>query len=580
MKKQLLVCLAVAALGLGLGGFNSDTQAQQGLPSNPLVVPLVQMPDGLGQRGGSITIDNIDNPKTFNPVTQNEASSSAVTSLLNEALINSNGIPLLAQSLEISADQTTVTLKLRAGLRFSDGAQLTADDVVFTLVDVVFNPTVNSTLKDAWQVAGQFPGVQALDALTVEIATPVTFSGLLSAIASTPILPKHLLEDAARSGDFNVAWGIGTSPGEIAGMGPFKLKSFAPGQQVALERNPFYWKTDENGTQLPYLDEVIVPIVTDDNVRLLRFSNGQTDIYPPRPEDVPVLRQQSSQGVSVSVQEAGNVDMNVIGFNQDIQDPNLQTLFRDVRFRQAVSFATNRQGMISANLNSLGESRFGPGIAPLFWIGDEPTFPTFPFDLNQAEALLDEIGLPVADDGARQFADGSPVEFTLLTVQGSTVLTNDAVLFANDLAKIGVKVNVRPLDLNAVIDQLIGSIPPQFAAVRITLNGGDGDPNLLRSIFDSSGNLHFWKFSDRFGQDVPAWQEQVDQLLEQQAQSLDLSQRFDLLADFQTIVAENQPLIFLYNAQGLETFRADRVGNFTGTVENTTLLTPEILFRK
>lgn len=579
MRKQWLYLLIF--LGLGLGSFSgASTQAQpSGLPLDPFEVPTVQMPDGLGQRGGSVTVDNIDNPKTFNPITQSETSSSAVTSLLHAALIDPSGAPSLAASLEISADQTTVTLRLREGVRFSDGQPLSASDVTFTLNQVVFNPDVISTLTDAWRVAGQFPQVEALGDLTIRIRAPVTFSGLLTAIASTPILPQHLLAAAVTNGNFNAVWGVGTSPSEMAGLGPFRLKSFSPGQQVVVERNPFYWKVDENGTQLPYLDEIIIPIVTDDNVRLLRFSNGQSDIYPPRPEDVPVLRQQAGQGVVVSVQEAGTVDMNVIAFNQDSADPNLQALFRDVRFRQAVSFATNRQGMISANLNSLGEPRFGPGISPLFWIGDDADFPNFAFDLDQAQRLLDEIGIPLGNDGLRHFPDGAPVEFTLLTVQGSTVLTNDAVLLANDLAKIGIKVNVRPLDLNAVIDQLVGSVPPQFEAVRITITGGDGDPNLLRSIFGSDGSLHFWKFSDGFGVAVADWQRQVDELLERQAQSLDLNQRAELLAEFQILVAQNQPLIFLYNAQGLETFRADRVGNFTGTVENNTLLNPEILFR-
>jgi len=577
MKKQMLLLCGLVALGWG--GLSAQAQ-QPGPPNVPFVVAATQMPDGPGRRGGSLTVDNIDNPKTFNPITQNEASSSAVTSLLYEALLDSSGRASLAQSLEVSPDQKGVTLRLRPGVRFSDGVPLSANDVRFTLQQVVFNPAVNTRLKDAWRVGGRFPDVEVVDDLTVKITAPVTFSGLLSALASTPIVPQHLLQSAVKDGQFNAAWGVDTATSAMAGLGPFKLDSFAPGQQVALVRNPFYWKVDEEGTQLPYLDDLVIPVVTDDNVRLLRFSNGQTDIYPPRPEDVPVLRQQTSQGVSISVQEAGTVDMNVIAFNQDSSDPNLRSLFRDVRFRQAVSFASNRQGMISANLNGLGEARFGPGISPLFWIGDEPTFPRFAFDLNRAASLLDQIGLKTGPDGVRQFANGEPVEFTLLTVQGSTVLSNDAVLLANDLKKIGVQANVRPLDLNAVIDQLLSGTPPPYDAVRITLTGGDGDPNLLRSIFSSAGNLHFWKFSDGQGQDVPAWQQQVDALLEQQAQSLDLAQRVNLLSDFQTVVAQNQPLIFLYNAQGLETFRADRVGNFTGTTENTTLLSPEILFRR
>jgi peptide/nickel transport system substrate-binding protein len=581
MKQQLYTLFTVVCLALGLIGTSGLLAAAQqaGPPDNPDVVAAAQMPDGPGQRGDTLTIDNIDNPKTFNPIVQREASSSAVTSLLNDSLIDSTGKGAVAQAFDVSPDQTSVTLTLRKGIKFSDGTPVTADDVVFTLVNVVFNPAVNSA-KDAWQVGGQFPTVAAVDSQTIKITAPVPFSGLLSAIASTPILPQHLLAAAVQNGNFNAAWGVTTSPNQIAGLGPFILKSFTPGQQVVLARNPYYWRVDEKGTQLPYVDQITMPIVTDDNVRLLRFSNGQSDIYPPRPEDVPVLRQKSSQGVSVQVQQAGTIDLNVIAFNQDVQDPDLQTLFRDVRFRQAMSYAANRQGMIGSNLNGLGEARSGPGIAAAFWIGDQPGFPSFDFNLQQAAQLLDQIGLKPDSTGLRHFADGKPVEFTLLTVQGSTVLTNDAVLYANDLAKIGVKADVRPLDLNAVIDQLVGSNPPQYQAARVSLSGGDGDPNLLRAIYESTGDLHFWKFSDGAVQAVPDWQKQVDTLLEQQAQMLDLSQRSSLLAQFQTIVAQNQPLIFLYNAQGLEAFRSDRVGNFTGTTESATLLNPEILFHK
>ncbi len=581
MKRKLCALLVLTAMLPALIAGTSISMAQStNLPNTPLVVSTVQMPDGPGQRGGTLTMDIIDNPKTFNPITQNEASSSAVTSLMNSTLIDNTGTPLVAESFEVSADQTSVTLLLRSGMRFSDGTPVTAEDVVFTLEDVIFNPQVDSTLTDAWQVAGLFPAVEELDTQTVRITAPMPFSGLLSALASTPILPKHLLASSVQVGRFNSAWGVGTPPEKIAGLGPFRLQSFTPGQQVILERNPYYFKIDENGVQLPYLDRIIMPVVTDDNVRLLRFSNGQTDIYPPRPEDVPVLRQRSNQGVSVIVQPAGTVDSNVIAFNQDSEDPDLRVLFREVRFRQAMAYAANRAGMISANLNGLGEPRYGPGIAATFWIGDQPGFPSFEFNLKEASQLLDELGLKVGSDGWRSFPNGRRVEFTLLTVQGSTVLTNDALLFANDLAKIGIKANVRPLDLNAVIDQLVGSRPPPFEAVRITITGGSGDPNLLRAVYQSTGALHFWKFSDGAGEDVPDWQRQVDQLLEQQAQSLDLAERFSLLAEFQRLVAQNQPMIFLYNAQGLEAYRADRVGNFTGTTENTTLLNPEIVFRK
>ncbi|MCR4404146.1 MAG: ABC transporter substrate-binding protein [Candidatus Acetothermia bacterium] len=574
-KLTLLLILSLALVGVSL-------PAQQ--TTNFLVLPLESLPDGLGRRGGSVTIDNIDNPKTFNPIVEQENSSNAVTALLNAPLVEADGSPAVAESYEISADERSITLVLREGIRFSDGVAVTAEDVVFTFNDVLFNPAVQSN-KASWRVAGAFPTVEALDASRVRITTPVAVPGLLSLLASVPILPKHLLADAVASGEFNRAWGVDTAPEKIAGLGPFKLRSYTPGHQVVLERNPFYWKVDPNGTQLPYLDRIIIPVVSDDNVRLLRFINGQTEIYPPRAEDLPLIQAHASSGFRVLVSPAGTVDINVFAFNQDVADANLQQLFRDLRFRQAMAYAADRESMISTNLNGLGEPRYGPGIDSTYWIGDQSGFPSYPFNLAQARSLLDQIGLRDTDgDGVREFPagfprPGAPVQFNILTVQGSSVLTSDALIFSDDLTKLGLKVTVTPVNFNTLVDRLIGSFPPDYQVARISLGGG-GDPNLLRDIYSSQGELHFWKFSDGLGWDVPDWQKEVDRLLEEQATTADLNRRFELLAQFQTIVAENQPLIFLYNAQGLEAYREDRVGNFSGTTLSATLVGSELLFRR
>ncbi|MGQ9601370.1 MAG: ABC transporter substrate-binding protein [Candidatus Bipolaricaulia bacterium] len=574
-KLALLTILGLALVGLSL-------PAQQA--TNFLVVPLENLPDGPGRRGGTVTIDNIDSPKTFNPIVEQENSSNAVTALLNAPLIEPDGSPAVAQSYEISADERTITFVLREGLRFSDGTPVTTADVLFTFNEILFNPVVQSN-KASWLISGRFPEVEALDERTVRITTPVPVPGLLSLIASVPILPKHLLADAIEAGEFNRAWGIDTPPERIAGLGPFRLKSYTPGQQVVLERNPFYWKVDPNGTQLPYLDRIVLPIVSDDNVRLLRFINGQTDIYPPRAEDLPLIQARASEGFRVLVSPAGTSDINVFAFNQDAADPNLRQLFRDVRFRRAMAYAADREAMISTNLNGLGEPRYGPGIDSTYWIGDQLGFPSFPFNLGKAASLLDELGLKDIDgDGIREFPagfpnPGGPVQFNILTVQGSSILTSDALIFNDDLGKLGLKATVTPVNFNTLVDRLIGSRPPDYQVARISLGGG-GDPNFLREIYSSKGELHFWKFSDGLGQDLPDWQKEVDRLLEEQAIAADMNKRFELLSEFQVLVAENQPLIFLYNAQGLEAYREDRLGNFSGTTLSVTLVRPELLFRR
>lgn len=577
-KLTFLLILSLALVGLSLPA------QQTGLPANPLTVSLESLPDGLGQRGGTVTIDNIDSPKTFNPIVEQENSSNAITALLNAPLIEANGSPAVAESYEISGDERTITLVLRDGLRFSDGVAVTAEDVVFTFNDVLFNPGVSSN-KASWRIAGQFPRVEPLDEQTVRITMPVAVPGLLSLIASVPILPKHLLAEAVAAGEFNRAWGVDTSPEKIAGLGPFRLKSYTPGQQVVLERNPYYWKVDPNGTQLPYLDRIVLPIVSDDNVRLLRFINGQTDIYPPRAEDLPLIQAKAGEGFRVLVSPAGTSDINVFAFNQDVADANLRQLFREMRFRRAMAYAADREAMISTNLNGLGEPRYGPGIDSTYWIGDQAGFPSYSFNLQQAARLLDELGLKDTNgDGIREFPagfpnPGAPVQFNILTVQGSSVLTSDALIYSADLTKLGLKVTVTPVNFNTLVDKLIGSQPPDYQVARISLGGG-GDPSFLREIYSSQGELHFWKFSDALGQEVPDWQREVDRLLEEQAIAVDMNERFELLSEFQILVAENQPLIFLYNAQGLEAYREDRVGNFSGTTLSVTLVGSELLFRR
>ncbi len=583
IAKAIGLGAAVAALGLSAAspgdGFGQSAGA---LPDRPVIVSEREMPDSLGKLGGTLILDNVDDPKTFNPITAREDSSDAVLSLLHAGLVEGDGSPAVAESFEISNDERAVTFVIRAGIKFSDGTPVTAEDVRFTLADVVFNESVDSN-KEVWRVNGLFPSIEVVDARTLRISTSVPFTGIFNALADTPILPKHLLQNLLNQ--FNQAWGITTTPSAISGLGPFRLKSYAPGQQVVVERNPYYWKADEAGAQLPYLDQIILSVATDDDVRLLRFLNGQTEIYSPRPEDLAAIRERESQGFVVHVLPAGTTDSNVFSFNQDAADANLQRLFRDERFRQAMSHAADRSAMIETSLDGLGEARYGPGISAEYWIGDAADFPQYSFNLDRAKQLLDQIGLTDSNsDGIRQFPNdypqpGAPVQFELLTVQDSNVLVNDAIIYAQALKELGLQVTVTPVAFNALVTRLLNTKSPQYQAARITITFS-GDPNFLGDIYGAKGPLHFWKFSDALGQDLSDWQSRVDQILAQQAIVSNPGVRNDLLEEFQRLVAGGVPLVYLYNAQGLESYRADRIGNFSGTERSVTLLSPELIFKR
>ncbi len=597
MKRLLSVLLALAVVLSGAAPLRAQDDT---LIPNPKVVSEDQFPDGLGTPGGSVVVDNVDNPRSFNPIIQFESSSDAVNAHLHAPLLEVNPAQgtlegALAEGFEISEDNLTVTVFLREGLTFSDGEPLDVEDVLFTFNDVVFNDDVVSR-KTLWRVNDTFPTVTAPDARTVVFETPVPFlPTLLINLTIQEILPRHKLADSVHAlnpdvpaGTFNEAWNIGTPVAEVVGAGPFRLKSFVADQQAVLERNPFYWKVDPNGTRLPYLDEIVLPVVSDDNVRLLRFVNEETDIYGPVPEDLPVLQQRSQQGIQVIVaSQAGTGGDSFFTFNQDASNPNLRQLFRDARFRRAMSHALDRQAIIDTFRNGLAEARFGPGMPRSFWSGvqDQVDFPRHEFDLDEAESLLDALDLSDADgDGVREFGEsypnpGEPVEFELIAPEGSRVFVSEADFWGQDLESLGIRANLNPTSFNTLVGRLTGNRPADYEAVRIAIGGG-GDPSLAADIFASTGPLHFYKFSDASGTDVPEYQLELDRLFAQQATTLDGDERFAIVAEIQRLLAENVPLIWIASGQGLLAFREDRLANFQGLSLDATIIGSELVYRR
>jgi len=545
-------------------------------------------------------IDLSDEPETFNPIIPQGESTRAVTILMHAGLFEFPGRPAIVEEFEISADETVYTLRLREGLRFSDGEPVSCADVEFTFNHVIFNEEVASP-KEVWQIAGQFPTVECLDEHTVQITTPARFAGFFRLLAEQPILPKHLLKTEVERGQFNAAWGIDVAinaPDQIAGLGPFRLKQYIRGQRVVLERNPYYWKVDLNGTQLPYLNQIILQIVRDDSVRVLRYLNGQTELLRPRPEDVQAILE---KGLWVEVQAAGVTNSDVFILNQDAEDPVLQVVFRNMRFRQAMSHAADRTLMISRSLIGMGEERCGPGIEPGFWFGvqDQPDFPCFPpeevFNLEQATQILDELKLEDADgDGIRNVTDAfllangfdttelaelpaqdeRELRFELLTIQGYKPLVSDAEIFRDSLQQIEIKAEVITVPLSTLVAALLQG---HYEVARVKIFS-DGDPNKISDIYHSQGRFHLWKFSDAQGQEVPEWQRRVDELLIQQKTAGE--ERWDLMKEFQELVAANVPMIFLYNQSEILAWRKDLLGNFSGLIGTSGIRHPEYLFRR
>ena len=271
----------------------------------------------VGKHGGVLVVAQGSEPKTFNPAIAVDQPTRDTLSVLSADLIHINRRTLrtelaLAKSWSVSPDGRHYTLTLRDGLRFSDGSPLTADDVVFTFA-VHLDPRVNSPQRDLLVINGQPIAVTKLTSASVRVDLPAPYAPGERLFDSFWILPRHKLERAYAEGRFAQAWTLGSTPADIATMGPFRFKQYVPGQRLILERNPYYWKRDEAGNRLPYLDRIEVAFVADQNAQLLRLLSHEVAAAGRlRPEDVPRLEQTPF----LTVRDAGpGLEYNFLFFN-------------------------------------------------------------------------------------------------------------------------------------------------------------------------------------------------------------------------------------------------------------------------
>ncbi len=253
-RLTLYVCLLAAAC------FAATPQPESAKPGEE----LARLSDVSGHYGGRLTIGQRAEPKTLNPVTATDAVSREVIGRLMGDLIEINRStqqtePALAKSWKISPDGRTFTLQLRKGIRFSDGHPFDADDVVFSF-GVYTDEAVDSPQRDLLMIDGKPITATKLDQYTVRFTLPRPYASAERLFDGLAMLPKHLLEKPYHDGHFAQAWSLNVQAAEIAGLGPFRLKQYVPGQRVVVERNPYYWKVDKQNQRLPYLDELVFSV--------------------------------------------------------------------------------------------------------------------------------------------------------------------------------------------------------------------------------------------------------------------------------------------------------------------------------
>lgn len=558
----ILWCLLAALPALAAG--QSNRQVSSAAAPAPDLFRTTSEP---GIRGGTLVISLRSEPRTFNPVMANDQNSFGVNARINADLIHINRAtqktePALARSWTVSKDGTQFTLKLRRGLHFSDGQPFDADDVIFSF-QLYQDEQLHSPQRDLLIINDKPITVQKIDAYTVRFTFPAPYSAAERVFDGLGILPRHLLEKDYKEGKIAQVWTLNTPPQNIAGLGAFRLKQVVPGDRVVLERNPYYWKVDSKGQQLPYLDELTFLVVPTQDAQVIRFQAGESQMISGLSADNFTALEPQQTTRHFKLYDAGpGLEYNFLLFNLNDDTERFpeiarkQKWFRDVRFRQAVSSAIDRAAIVPLVYHNRAvplASHVSPGNKQWF----NSAVPAPVHDVSKAKELLKSAGFSWKPDGSLADPGGQPVEFSIIVGASNQQRGQIATLIQADLKQIGITASVVPMESRSANDRVLRS--HEYEAVVMGLVSGDADPTPDMNILMSNGGTHLW----HMGEKAPAtpWEAELDQLMQKQLVTMNYQQRKKIYDRVQVILAQELPVVYLISPNILVGAQ-ENLGNF------------------
>jgi peptide/nickel transport system substrate-binding protein len=526
------------------------------------------LPGLTGIPGGSLVYAQRTGPKTLNPVLAADVASREAIDRLMADLIHINRDtqktePALAKSWTVSPNGLRYVLELRRDVRFSDGQPFDADDVVFSF-QVYLDEKIHSPQRDLLILDGKPIAVRKLGPYQVAFDLPRPYAAAERLFDGFAILPRHLLAAAYQQGKLGGAWGVGAPPAGMAGLGPFRLKQYVPGQRLVLERNPYYWKSDKAGNRLPYLAEVAFVFAGTEDMQAMRFQSGESDLISRvSAKDFAVLQKdQPRRGYSLAALGPG-LEYSVLFFNLNgLAGKSLpetaarQSFFKRPAFRRAASLAIDRDAIVRLVYLGYAEALSGP-VPPgnKAWVNT--SLPKPARSVAQARDALARDGFHWSREGALLDPGGRTVEFSLITSSGNADRMQMASLIQDDLKQLGMDAHVVPLDTPSLQDRVMRT--KDYDACLLSLANGDADPNPDVSVWRSNGGLHLWNPEQK--SPATAWEAEIDSLMGRQMTTLNYPERKRIFDRVQELIMEQLPLIPLVSPYVLVGARKG-LGNF------------------
>jgi peptide/nickel transport system substrate-binding protein len=505
-----------------------------------------QAPTAAPSSGGSqVRITLNQEPDTLNPMYSSLRATFTVTQTIIEGLLVpgetgeyepnlATDVPTIQNGL-LSPDGMTITYRLRQGVKWADGQPFTADDVKFTY-DAILNPKNTIGAKSAYE---KIDTLTVKDPYTVELKMKEPVADYRD-FFSYPfgILPKHALEslDSLNSADFNR---------KPFGTGPYRVTDWQAANYIQLEANPNYWKG------APKINRVIYRIVPDKNTQLAQVRANETDVAVDLSEaDAPEIDRIGGGWRTTSVAGLSSDRLFLNLAEPGVADGSRpHPILGDVRVRQALQFGINKQQIVDKVL--FGKTTVASSEYPVGWAA--PNLPPSPYDVDKAKALLDQAGWTMGADGIRE-KDGHKLHLTIASTAGNKLREDVEQLIQAGWKAIGVDLEIK----NATAAVLVGEWADNGLVQR-------GNYDIAYYGFtpglDPSGTLTVHYHSRYIPQESNEGEgdngmryrdAQVDQWLDEADQSFDEARRKELYGEVMRKVAEDVPMIMLYNRANIE----------------------------
>lgn len=451
------------------------------------------------------------------PNITSDSSSHEIGSLIYSNLVRTNkDLEVegeLADRWDVSRDELTITFHLRKGVKWHDGEEVTTEDVDFTYRYMI-DPKTPTAYAESFR---QVRRAEVVDRYTYRVTYDKPYApGLLS--WGIWILPRHILEPAWKAG---VDLRTTQQNRRPIGSGAYRFVEWKTGEKVVLESNHDYFEGR------PYINRVVYRIIPDPSTIFLELKGknidmaGLTPIQFRRQTEYPAFQKAFHRYQYLANAYA------YLGFN--LRDPR----FHDRRVRQAIAHAIDKQEIIDGVLLGLGRPAVGPYKPGTWWY--KADVKTFPFDPERAKALLAEVGWKPGSDGILE-KDGKPFSFTIRTNQGNLVRQQTAEIIQRRLKAIGIDVKIHVVEWAAFINTFIRK--RDFEA--IILGWGLGNDPDQYEIWHSS------KTGSEELNHISYKNPKVDELLEAGRRTFDQTKRKAIYGKLQEILAEDQPVVFLY----------------------------------